>query len=96
MYNKLTTGKCNLDHPYVGFADDTRHYKNNLRKRILKYLLEVIKNSVRIWYELLYFVKGQLEMDKNAWYIIEWEYDTKDFPNIKEQNHSIEFLNLKG
>ena len=35
-------------------------------------------------------------MDKNAWYIIDWEYDTKDFSNIKEQNHSIEFLNLKG
>ena len=51
--------------------DDKRHYVNNVKKRLLKYLLETRETSVRTWDKLLNFVGGRLEMEQNAWYFIE-------------------------
>ena len=52
--------------------------------------------EIRTWNELLQFVGGQLEMDKNTWYLIEWDFDANDTPYIKEQNQPLNFLDDKG
>ena len=57
----------------LGFVDDKSHYVTNLHTRILKHLLEALKKSIRTWDKLLTFVGGQLEMEKNVWYLIEWD-----------------------
>ena len=46
--------------------------------------------------ELLIFVGGQLEMDKHAWYLIEWNFDSNETPYIKESNHPLNFLDECG
>ena len=35
-------------------------------------------------------------MDKNAWYLIEWEFDSNDKPYIKEQTQPLNFLDDNG
>ena len=35
-------------------------------------------------------------MDKNAWYLIEWEFDSNDNPYIKEQTQPLNFLGDNG
>lgn len=35
-------------------------------------------------------------MDKNAWYLIEWDFDANDTPYIKEQNQPLNFLDNKA
>ena len=37
-------------------------------------------------------VGGQLEMDKNDWYLIEWNFDSNESPYIKEQTHPLSFI----
>ena len=81
---KLPQGKATLTIHILGFVDDKRHYVNNFKERILQHLLDALENSIWTWDELLTFVGGQLEMDKNAWYLIEWDFDSKEIPYIKE------------
>ena len=38
------------------------------------------------------FRRGQLEMDNNAWYLIEWNFDSIDTPYIKKETHPLTFL----
>ena len=64
----------------LGFVDDKRHYIDNLKNRVLQRLLEALKKLIHTWNELLLFVGGQLEMDKNAWYLIKSEFDSLDTP----------------
>ena len=35
-------------------------------------------------------------MDKNAWYLIEWDFDSNETPYIKEQTHPLNFLDESG
>ena len=41
-------------------------------------------------------VGGQLEMDKNDWYLIEWNFDSNESPYIKELTHPLNFLDESG
>ena len=67
----LPQGKATWTIHILGFVDDKRHYMNNLKKRVIQHLLDAFEKSIRTWDELLKFVEGQLEMDKNVWYLIE-------------------------
>ena len=35
-------------------------------------------------------------MDKNALYLIEWDFDSNEIPYIKEQTHPLNFLDESG
>ena len=35
-------------------------------------------------------------MDKNAWYLIEWDFDSNETPYIKEQTYPLNFLDESG
>ena len=35
-------------------------------------------------------------MDKNVWYLIEWDFDSNDTLYIKEQTHLLNFLDDNG
>ena len=61
-----------------------------------QHLLDALEKSIRTWDELLQFVGGQLEMDKNAWYLIEWDFDAHDTPYIKQQTQHLNFLDDNG
>ena len=63
---------------------------------MLKHLKEALEKSIRTLDEFLKFVNGQLEMDKNAWYLIEYEFNSNDKPYIKEQTHPLNFLDNNG
>ena len=80
----------------LSFVDDRRHYVNNLKNPVLKYLLQALEKSVRAWDKLLTSVGGQLEMENNTWYFIEWDFDSKNNPYIKEQTHPLTFLDANG
>ena len=92
----LPLGKATWTIYMLGFVDDKQYYVNNLQRIILKHLLEALEKPIRTWDELLTFVSGQLEMEKNAWYLKEWDYDTKDYLYIKEQSQPIKFIDAKG
>ena len=47
------------------FMDDNRHYVNNFKQSLLKYLLKILEKSVRTLNELLNFVGSQLEIKKS-------------------------------
>ena len=96
MYTKLTQGKAIWTIHILGFVDDKRHYVNNLKKRVLQHLLDALDKSIRTWDDLMKFVGGQLKMDKNAWYLIEGDFDSNDTPYIKEQTHPLNFLDDNG
>ena len=68
----------------MGCVDDKCHYANNIKKGVLKHLLEALEKLIRTWEELLTSVGDQLEMDKNDWYLIEWDVDSTYIPYIKE------------
>ena len=63
---------------------------------MIQHLLDALEKSIRTWDELHQFVGGQLKMDKNTWYLIEWDFDANDTPYIKEQNQPLNFLDDKG
>ena len=67
----LSQGKATWTIHILGFVDDKCHYVKNLEKRVIQHLLDAFEKSIRTWDELLKFVEGQLEMDKNVWYLIE-------------------------
>ena len=75
---KLPQGKATWTIHILGFVDDKRHYVNNFKERILKHLIGALEQSIRTWDELLTFVGGQLDMDKNTWYLIEWDFDSNE------------------
>ena len=80
---KLPQGKSTWTIHILGFVDDKRHYVNNFKERILQHLIDALEQSIRTWDELFTFVGGLLEMDKNAWYLIEWDFDSNESPYIK-------------
>ena len=41
---------------FLSCVDDKRRYVDNLKKRVLKHLLEALENSIRTWDELLTFI----------------------------------------
>ena len=76
------TESCTINLPQVkapwsihilGFVDDKRHYINNSKKRMIQHLIDALEKSIGTWDELLIFADGQLGIDKNDWYLIEWE-----------------------
>ena len=89
---KIAQGKATWRIHVLGFVDDKRHYVNNFKERVLQHLIDALEQSIRTWDELLTFVGGQLEMDKNAWYLIKWDFDSNETPYIKEQTHPLNFL----
>ena len=58
--------------------------------------MDALEQSIRTWDELLTFVGGQLEMDENDWYLIEWNFDSNESPYIKEQTHPLSFIDESG
>ena len=78
----------------MGCVDDKCHYANNIKKGVLKHLLEALEKLIRTWDELLTFVGNQLEMDKIDWYLIEWDFDSTYIPYIKEQTHPLNYLDV--
>ena len=93
---KIAQGKATWRIHVLGFVDDKRHYVNNFKERVLQHLIDALEQSIRTWDELLTFVGGQLEMDKNAWYLIELDFDSNESPYIKEQTHPLHFLDDSG
>ena len=61
------------------FADDKKHYVNNVSRKIKETLEQAIQMSVRILEELLNFTGGQLELSKYEYFFfIKWRFDNKD------------------
>ena len=79
----------------VGFVDDKRHYVNSPKSQICKRVIKGMEQSVLYWYELLNFSGGELELDKCAWYIINWEFK-KDKPQIKCLNKDLYIKSPNG
>ena len=52
------------------FADDKKHYVNNVSRKIKETLEQAIQMSVRILEELLNFTGGQLELSKCEYFLI--------------------------
>ena len=80
----------------LSFVDDKRHYVNNSKKRMLQHLIDALEKSIQSWDELLTFVDGQLEMDNNSWYFIEWDFDSTAAPYIREHIHPLNLLDEIG
>ena len=81
---KLPQGRATWTIFILGFVDGKHHYVNNFKELVLRQLIDALEKSIRIWDKVLTFVGGQLEMDKNAWYLIEWDFDSNETPYIKE------------
>jgi len=92
----LPQGKTTWSIHILGFVADKRHYVNNSKKQKVRHLINTLETSIRTWDELLTFVGNQLEMDKNAWYLIECDFDSTDAPYIREQIHPLNLLDENG
>ena len=75
----------------LGFVDDKRHYDNLTLQHNKESLEEVISKSVNMWEAILSFVGGKLEMFKCGFYVLRWDFDSKEKSILKENKSTISF-----
>ena len=64
----------------LAFVDNKRHYVIFLPEQTNTNIITTMELSVSSWNELLHFVRGALETNKCAWYLIKWDFDSNDSP----------------
>ena len=75
----------------LGFVEDKRYYVNLILQHIKEFLEEIMSKSVNIWEELLSFIGGKLEISKCGIYVLQWEFNSKENPILKENKSTISF-----
>ena len=73
----------------LGFVDDKKHYVNNILKQLKQTITEAMQQSIRVWDEVLTFVRGELEMSKCKFCILDWTFDISDTPTLSNKKETI-------